>query len=57
MREPHSSHKGIRVNAICPGPIATPMHHKAIADGLFTAEAVSNTTALKRVGTAEEIGQ
>ncbi|MFM9941916.1 MAG: SDR family NAD(P)-dependent oxidoreductase [Hyphomicrobiaceae bacterium] len=53
------SHEGIRVNAVCPGPIFTPFHDrrikaagKTVAD--YNADAASRTM-MKRPGTAEEV--
>ncbi|WP_299194023.1 glucose 1-dehydrogenase [uncultured Erythrobacter sp.] len=44
--------KGIRVNAICPGMIATTFHDKFTPDA--ARENVANSTPLKRQGRAEE---
>ena len=46
--------KGIRVNALCPGMIATAFHDKFTPDA--ARENVANSTSLKRQGRAEEIG-
>ncbi|GLY85263.1 SDR family NAD(P)-dependent oxidoreductase [Actinoallomurus iriomotensis] len=49
--------RGIRINAICPGTIDTPMVSDMIAKGeLDRAEAVANQP-INRLGTAEEIAQ
>jgi NAD(P)-dependent dehydrogenase (short-subunit alcohol dehydrogenase family) len=49
--------RGIRVNAVCPGTIDTPMVSDMIAKGeLDRAEAEANQP-INRLGTAEEIAQ
>jgi NAD(P)-dependent dehydrogenase (short-subunit alcohol dehydrogenase family) len=49
--------RGIRINAICPGTIDTPMVSDMIAKGeLDRAEAEANQP-INRLGTAEEIAQ
>jgi len=48
--------EGIRVNAICPGPIITPLFQAGVEKGLYTPEALGEMTALKRCGLPEEIG-
>jgi NAD(P)-dependent dehydrogenase (short-subunit alcohol dehydrogenase family) len=49
--------RGIRINAICPGTIDTPMVRDMIANGeLDAAEAVAGQP-INRLGTAEEIAQ
>ena len=50
--------QGIRVNAICPGPIETPMIKAMRANAPDTAafdRNVAGQTALKRIGTADEV--
>ena len=51
--------EGIRVNAVCPGPIFTPFHARRLeAAGQTVAqynEDAANRTMLKRPGTAEEV--
>jgi NAD(P)-dependent dehydrogenase (short-subunit alcohol dehydrogenase family) len=49
--------RGIRINAVCPGTIDTPMVSNMIAKGeLDRAEAEANQP-INRLGTAEEIAQ
>ncbi|GHD01130.1 hypothetical protein GCM10010313_13310 [Streptomyces violarus] len=49
--------RGIRVNAVCPGTIDTPMVSDMIAKGeLDRAEAEANQP-VNRLGTADEIAQ
>lgn len=52
-------HEGIRVNAVCPGPIFTPFHAQRLKSaGKTVAEYnddAANRTMLKRPGTAEEV--
>lgn len=51
----HRRVPGIRINAICPGPIETPMVANMIAKGELTVpEAVANQP-IGRLGRAEEI--
>jgi NAD(P)-dependent dehydrogenase (short-subunit alcohol dehydrogenase family) len=45
---------GIRVNAVCPGPIATPRMLGSLADASMS-EAYGRATALGRMGCAEEV--
>jgi len=47
--------KGIRINAICPGTVSTPMVAKAMADHPTSMQAVIDDIPLGRMGTAEEI--
>lgn len=47
--------KGIRINAICPGTINTPMVTKAMADHPVAMQAVIDEIPLGRMGTPEEI--
>ena len=47
---------GIRVNAVCPGLISTPMHHRiAATDPGYEQKAMS--TPLGRAGTSEEVAE
>ena len=58
MAMDHSPH-GIRVNAVCPGPIFTPFHARRIEAAGKTVEQYNDDAAkrtmLKRPGTAEEV--
>jgi NAD(P)-dependent dehydrogenase (short-subunit alcohol dehydrogenase family) len=47
--------KGIRINAICPGTVRTPMVDKAMADHPESMQAVIDDIPLGRMGTPEEI--
>ena len=52
------AHDGIRVNAVCPGTIETPMVEKMFRDSGNTATARENSIAkhpLGRLGIAEEV--
>ena len=52
--------QGIRVNAVSPGPIDTPIMGKAFADQAMVAQIREQTTAMnpmKRFGTADEIAR
>ena len=46
---------GIRINAICPGTVNTPMVAKAMADHPASMQAVIDDIPLGRMGTPEEI--
>ena len=46
--------RGIRVNALAPGAIATPMNKQALADPRYRQKVVDRIP-LRRVGTAEEV--
>lgn len=48
---------GVRVNAVGPGYIATPMVQGLIDVGKVDTERLSNRTPLGRLGTPEEVGQ
>ncbi len=47
--------RGIRINAVCPGTVSTPMVAKAMADHPAEMQAVIDDIPLGRMGTAEEI--
>lgn len=47
--------RGVRVNAICPGTIATPMVERMIAEGDLDRDAVAAGTPMRRLGKADEI--
>lgn len=47
--------RGIRINAICPGTVGTPMVERAMADHPAEMQAVIDGIPLGRMGTAEEI--
>ncbi len=46
-------HYGIRVNAICPGPIASQRMVKALPEGML--DAYNQACAIGRMGTPEEV--
>lgn len=47
--------KGVRVNAVCPGTISTPMVERMTASGDLDTEDTLARTPMKRYGTPEEI--
>jgi NAD(P)-dependent dehydrogenase (short-subunit alcohol dehydrogenase family) len=47
--------KGIRVNAVCPGFIRTPMVERVMDRGSFDEKAVIQTHPINRLGKPEEI--
>ncbi|KAH6972762.1 putative short chain dehydrogenase/ reductase [Ilyonectria sp. MPI-CAGE-AT-0026] len=47
--------EGIRINALLPGPIDTPIFRDGEAKGLFSSEITSNATCLGRMGQAFEV--
>ena len=51
------SSKGIRVNAVCPGFIRTPMVARVMDRGSFDEKAVIQTHPINRLGRPEEIAE
>jgi NAD(P)-dependent dehydrogenase (short-subunit alcohol dehydrogenase family) len=49
--------KGIRVNAVCPGTIETPMVADMMQKGELTEQASKDWTPIKRLGKAEEVAE
>lgn len=49
--------KGIRVNAVCPGFIRTPMVERALDKGLFNEEQIFASEPMHRMGKPEEIAE
>ena len=47
--------RGIRINAVCPGSVLTPMVERAFADEPETMNAVKNAIPLGRLGNPQEI--
>ncbi|KAL2066116.1 hypothetical protein VTL71DRAFT_2187 [Oculimacula yallundae] len=46
----------IRINAVCPGPIDTPLLERAlVANPAFTRNLASDSTSLKRIGDVDEV--
>lgn len=46
---------GVRVNAVCPGTIDTPMVERMVGAGELDLKATLAATPMARLGTAEEI--
>ena len=51
------AHKGIRVNAVCPGFIRTPMVERILDKGVFSEEQVFAAEPMRRMGKPEEIAE
>lgn len=51
------AHRGVRVNAVAPGTIVTPLVERNFATGLLDREQVLQRTPLGRLGTPEEVGR
>ena len=49
--------KGIRVNAVCPGTIATPMVESMIRTGDLSEEVAAAGAPIRRLGTAAEVAE
>ena len=49
--------RGVRVNAVCPGTIDTPMVTAMIEKGALDVDALMAVTPMKRLGRAEEVAQ
>lgn len=47
--------RGIRINAVCPGTISTPMVNRMIADGILSEDGVAHGSPMGRPGRPEEI--
>lgn len=47
--------RGVRVNAVCPGTIATPMVERMTAEGQLVPDETLAVTPMKRYGTGDEI--
>jgi NAD(P)-dependent dehydrogenase (short-subunit alcohol dehydrogenase family) len=47
----------VRVNAVCPGFIRTPMAERTLDSGIFTEEQILATEPINRMGKAEEIAE
>ena len=49
--------KGIRVNAVCPGFIRTPMVERVLDKGTFSEEQIFAAEPMHRMGKPEEIAE
>jgi 3-oxoacyl-[acyl-carrier protein] reductase len=50
------SGRGVRVNAVCPGAVMTPMLEKAAAEGLVDLQATESRTPSGRITTPADVG-
>jgi len=50
------SGRGIRVNAVCPGALRTPMFEKAVEEGLVDEQALLGRTPIGRLPTPADVG-
>lgn len=46
---------GIRVNAVCPGAVLTPLVESKVQAGAYTLDAMASVCPMRRIGTPEEI--
>jgi NAD(P)-dependent dehydrogenase (short-subunit alcohol dehydrogenase family) len=49
--------RGVRVNAVIPGPVRTPMVTRAIADGILAEEAIIDRTPAGRLAEPEDVAE
>jgi NAD(P)-dependent dehydrogenase (short-subunit alcohol dehydrogenase family) len=49
--------RNIRINAVCPGPIRTPMLGRIVTVSKSTEESYARAEPLRRLGEPEEIGE
>ncbi|MCX4768205.1 SDR family NAD(P)-dependent oxidoreductase [Streptomyces sp. NBC_01285] len=49
--------RGVRINAVCPGTISTPMVDTMLANGELDSDQAAAGQAIDRLGTADEIAQ
>jgi NAD(P)-dependent dehydrogenase (short-subunit alcohol dehydrogenase family) len=49
--------KGIRVNAVCPGFIRTPMVERGLDKGIFSEEQIFALEPMHRMGKSDEIAE
>ena len=48
---------GVRVNAVCPGPIQTPMLQRIVGGSVGTESQIVGTVAMGRLGTPDEVAR